>query len=67
MKINSFDLFLSVIGAFISKLVNPKAVELLRSLYAILVLGKVTRFEPEQFATVILKRNKEVFERLAEM
>ncbi len=62
-----YDLLMSIFSAILSKLVDPSDVNLLSSLSAIFVRRKVTHFEPERFASVILKRNKEVFDKLAEM
>ncbi len=60
------DVLLGVISVVIIKLVDPNAVAI-RSIADVVTGKKKVRFRADEFATAVIKRNKNVFDRLAEM
>lgn len=61
-------MFLGIVSLAIVKLTNPRSVSFHKTVKHMIANPKDARnFDPDQFAYAVLKRNKEVFERLADM
>ena len=61
-----FGVLFSLVSIALAKIMNPNGVHIHRILQSIFAKQEA-KIDPEQFATAVLRRNKEVFERLAEM
>jgi len=60
--------FLGLVSVALLKIAYPRAVEFHRTAKHLVSNPKDARsFSPDQFAIAVLKRNKEVFDKLAEM
>ncbi len=58
---------LGLVGLVLVKARYPSRVELRQALKRMLIGHEYERLDPDQFAAAVLKQNKEVFDRLAEM